>query len=236
MRTLLAAPSLRPSVAPWRLPALVMLLAIATLSGGIVTLLHQQRSELHEVLYTLAAALLLLTAGIQANIAWRQTPLARRQKQTVRLANCLAIPLRMLAGRLLRQLFSGLVLCYIVALATGPGPTAPYVFAAGAMAWFTVLLLPFTAPPETIDRWRRILHGCGPRRFARFLYIALLVGVVGELSLRASGWLWEPASWPRLNHSTGAWRISNQANRSHPWPMDSRLRPAPRDGRAFAWR
>jgi hypothetical protein len=172
---------------------LVTLLAVATLSGGIAALLRQQRSELHEVLYTLAAALLLLTALVQANIAWRQLPLRRRQKQAVLLANCPAISRRMLAARLAVRLFAGLVICYLVALATGPGATAPYVFAAGAMAWLTVLLLPFTAHPATIDRWRRILQGYGPRRFARFLYVVLLVGVVGELSLRAGQWLWEPA-------------------------------------------
>lgn len=191
MRTLLALPLSRSSaMLAWGLPALFVVLASSALSGGITALVWQQRGELHDVFTGSAATILVLTGFVQAAIAWRG---ARRawDRQVTRARLTGSAGQKVSKAMLVRRLFVGLVLCYLMAASTGSSTGAPCVFAAAAMVWLTAALLPLTAHPTTIDSWRRLTQGQGQRRAARILYLGLLCGVLGELSLRAGGWLWE---------------------------------------------
>lgn len=199
MRTTLALPLSRSSaVLVWRWPALFLLLALSALGGGIATFVWQQRSESHDVYAGAAAATLVLIGLLQVAIAWREARAAWQGSRSLRRAAAFpqqSIPPAVLA----RRLFIGLVLCYLLAAATGSTTAAPCVFAAGVMVWLTAALLPLTAHPTTIDIWRRLSQRGGLRRAARIVYLGLLCGVLGELSLRAGNWLWEALAGDEAN-------------------------------------
>ncbi len=175
MRTRDATHEARPAfVAHWATLVLA-LLAFGSLAAGLVMLLLPLSGDSRNSLRAPSAVVLLLIALFQAHRAWRawhMTPAAPQRPHNY-----------------VRPLLAGVLICYLAALLLASGPSVPCLFAAATMAWLCVLLLPLTAHAETIEQWRKILQGRGPRRAGQIVYLALVVIVAGELALRAGGWL-----------------------------------------------
>jgi hypothetical protein len=84
----------------------------------------------------------------------------------------------------LRWFFVGGCLSYGVALAIGPRPGVEFAFAASLGIWLSIVLLPLTATPQTLERWRKLIEQRTPRRVAVAVYHTLLLLTLSEAALR----------------------------------------------------
>ena len=170
------------------LPTAMGLIALATLAGGIATLVEHLRAERAQYVLAPAGMLMLACAAAQLFIvrrAWHTRTPSRRD---------------LVAGglRFSRQLVVGAAVLYLVALAVGPAAYMQYALAAGVAAWYTLLLLPFAAAPHVLEGWREWTQAKTPRNFGWLVVasLALLVtaeaGLQLERAIRARGWLSSP--------------------------------------------
>ena len=170
------------------LPTAVGIVALATLAGGVATLIEHLRAERAQYVLAPAGMLLVACALVQLFIAqrtWRGRTPTRQE---------------LVAGglRFSRHLLVGAAVFYLIALAVGPTAHIQYVFAAGVVAWYTLLVLPFAASPQVLEGWREWTQAKTPRNFGWLVVASLALVVTAECglqlerALRAQGWFASP--------------------------------------------
>jgi len=175
------------------LPTAVGIVALATLAGGVATLVEHTRAERAQYVLAPAGLLLVACALVQLFIAHRTW-----HRRTPTRQELVAYGLRFS-----RHLIAGATLLYLVALAVGPAghiqaAHIQYVLAAGVATWYTLLVLPFAASPQVLEGWREWTQAKTPRNFGWLVVasLALVVTAEGGLQLerafRAQGWLASP--------------------------------------------
>lgn len=158
----------------WRLPGLLTLGAALSAAIGAACFWVHQQADSATSLRASAGLVICLAAILQVRTAWI---VAHRPSSPRALG---------FSRKLFRRaLFVGIVGAYIVALMVGPMPGVKEVFIAVAIAWYTALLMPLSAAPETVANWRRLVGRPQIRRTGMALYWLLLFAVNVELGLRA---------------------------------------------------
>lgn len=132
-----------------------------------------------------------------------------------------------------RQLLVGLVVCYVIGLCLGPDPDVKYFFQASLAFWYTVAIVPLVITPNSVkglNRWT----SARPVRFAgKTLFVASLLFVSAEASLRTHDLLSNgrsPALYiaRSLKLAPGSLLHGQSVNRLGYWDDD--FQPAPPPG------
>jgi hypothetical protein len=158
----------------WLLPFFLAIVASICLAAGLYTLWRHSFSL--PSLYR-APAGVLMTA-----LALAQFMIARRLLLRRGVATSQSLHRHPLFWR---QLLVGLVVCYGVGLCLGPDPDVRYFFQASLAFWYTVALAPLVITPASIARLSRWTSVRPARLAGKMLFVASLLFVAAEASLRA---------------------------------------------------
>ncbi len=180
--------------------AIVGLLALAALAGGVALLALHARVSITQYVLVPAGFVLIACALCTGRAAW--TMWRRRDG--------LAAFKPWLSWSVAGRIFVGLFACYSIALVVGPMHYLEFGLLAAAVAWLSLVLLPLAAAPGRFEEWTAWLRHRAVRRTEWLIVGAILLVVAAELALQGAK-LFERHPWLDAVASTNSAALSSMS-------------------------